>query len=179
MRKLSTCVALTVAGIAVVAGSYTVMAQDDDRGSRRFAARLGGYPEVPANSTTGHGVLVARLDEVNGADVLEYTLTYRELEGTTTTAAHIHVGQTTANGGVSAFLCGGGDKPACPSGGGTVEGVIDAADVIGPAGQGVAAGEFAELIRAMRAGVTYANVHTNKHPGGEIRGQIRKQDHDR
>jgi hypothetical protein len=58
-----------------------------------------------------------------------------------------------------------------------VEGVIDPTDVIGPAGQGLAAGEFAELVRAMRAGMTYANVHTNKHPGGDIRGQI--QDHDR
>lgn len=180
VRKLSTYVALTVVGIPVVAGSYTVAAHDDDRGSRRFAARLDGYQEVPANSTTGQGIFVAKLDEINGADVLEYTLTYRALEGTTTAAAHIHVGQRTANGGVSAFLCGGGDKPACPPTGGTVEGVIDAADVIGPAGQGVAAGEFAELIRAMRAGVTYANVHTNKHPGGEIRGQIGKHgDHDR
>jgi len=42
--------------------------------------------------------------------------------------------------------------------------------------QGIAAGEIAEIIRAMRAGVTYANVHTNKHPTGEIRGQLRTDD---
>jgi len=34
------------------------------------------------------------------------------------------------------------------------------------------AGEFDEFIAAMRAGVTYANVHTSQFPGGEIRGQI-------
>jgi hypothetical protein len=44
--------------------------------------------------------------------------------------------------------------------------------VIGPAGQGIAAGEFAEIVRAIRAGRAYANVHSTKFPGGEIRGQI-------
>jgi hypothetical protein len=47
-----------------------------------------------------------------------------------------------------------------------------AGDVIGPAGQGVAAMEFDELLRAMRAGRTYVNVHSDKHPGGEIRGKL-------
>jgi hypothetical protein len=44
---------------------------------------------------------------------------------------------------------------------------------VGPTGQGIAAGEFAELVRAIKAGRTYVNVHTTKYPGGEIRGQIR------
>jgi hypothetical protein len=73
---------------------------------------------------------------------------------------------------VSAFLCGGGDKPPCPPQSGTIVGTIDPADVIGPANQGIAPGEFAELVTAMRAGVTYANVHSSKFPNGEIRGQI-------
>jgi hypothetical protein len=45
--------------------------------------------------------------------------------------------------------------------------------VIGPLGQGVAAGEFAEVLAAIRKGVTYANVHSSRNPGGEIRGQIK------
>jgi hypothetical protein len=48
----------------------------------------------------------------------------------------------------------------------------------GPAGQGIAAGELSELIAAIRAGRTYVNVHTNKHPGGEIRGQVRSDRRD-
>jgi len=44
--------------------------------------------------------------------------------------------------------------------------------VIGPSGQGIAAGEFAELIRAIKGGRTYANVHSRSFPGGEIRGKI-------
>ena len=56
--------------------------------------------------------------------------------------------------------------------GDTITGTIRPPDVVGPAGQGIAAGEFGELVRAIRAGVTYANVHTAPFPAGEIRGQI-------
>lgn len=162
------------AGVFAVAVGYAVAS--DGEGARRFSARLHGYQEVPSVSSTGHGLFTARLDE--DSNLIEYRLTYANLEGTATLAAHIHLGQRSVNGGVSAFLCGGGDKPPCPPTAGTVEGVIDPTGIIGPVAHGLAAGEFDELVRAMRAGVTYANVHTNKHPGGEIRGQIQKHDRD-
>jgi hypothetical protein len=54
-----------------------------------------------------------------------------------------------------------------------VTGVITAANVIGPSGQGISAGEFDELIAAIRSGSAYANVHTVNRGGGEIRGIIR------
>ena len=41
-----------------------------------------------------------------------------------------------------------------------------------PAAQGIAAGEFNELVAAIRAGATYANVHSTKYEGGEIRAQL-------
>jgi hypothetical protein len=128
--------------------------------------RLIGYEEVPAISTTGRGVFRA---EVRGGEI-RYHLEYFNLEGTAT-VSHIHFGQRSVNGGISAFLCGGNNKPACPPSG-TVEGVITAADIIGPTAQGIEPGAFQELIAAMQAGVTYANVHSTKWPGGEIRGQI-------
>jgi hypothetical protein len=93
--------------------------------------------------------------------------------------AHIHFAQRGVNGGVAAFLCGGGDKPACPQEG-EVTGTIDANDVVGPAAQGIAGatattpGEIDELIAAMKVGATYANVHTDLFENGEIRGQIGK-----
>jgi hypothetical protein len=48
--------------------------------------------------------------------------------------------------------------------------------VLGPGVQGIAAGEFAELLTAIRSGVSYANVHSAKFPSGEIRGQIQKDE---
>lgn len=64
--------------------------------------------------------------------------------------------------------------PVCPAAaGGTVEGTIDATKVVGPTGQGVAASDFAEAIKAIRSGVAYANVHSTTFPAGEIRGQFR------
>ena len=83
------------------------------------------------------------------------------------------------NGGVSAFFCGGGGKPACPTPSGTVTGVIVPADIVGPAAQGINPGEptaFDELVRAIRSGFAYANVHTTRWPGGEIRGQLRQSE---
>lgn len=163
---------LVVSGVVLAAMTAYAGGRSDDM----FKARLSGLQEVPANSTTGGGEFRARVNEDDGT--IAYSVSYSALEGTSTLASHIHIGQKGVNGGVSAFLCGGGGKPACPTTEGTVEGTITAADVIGPAGQGVAAGEFSELIGMMRSGNTYVNVHTNKHPGGEIRGQIKGHGHD-
>ena len=153
----------------VVPGLYTSTAAAGDE-SNHLKARLDGYQEVPAVSSTGSGTLDLRIDD--DAQAVDFELTYENLEGTTTTASHIHLGQPGVNGGVSVFFCGGGGRPACTPTSGSFSGTFTAADIIGPTAQGIAPGEFAELVRAMRAGVTYVNVHTNKHPGGEIRGVI-------
>jgi len=66
--------------------------------------------------------------------------------------------------------------PQCPQGAGTVSGTLTAADVIAVAGQGIDPGAtgFAEMIKAMRNGAAYANVHTMLRPSGEIRGPLGK-----
>jgi hypothetical protein len=137
-------------------------------------AAMGGYDEVPAVSTTGTGAFSARIDETN--QQITWELSYDALEGAIT-QSHIHVGQAGVNGGISAFLCSNlGNGPAgtqpCPAAPATISGIIVPGDVVGPAGQGVAAGEFAELVAAIRAGAAYANVHSTKFPGGEARGTI-------
>ena len=134
-------------------------------------AKLLGFEEVPAISSTGTGEFRAKIDE--GNQIIAYELSYEDLEGTITNAAHIHIGQESVNGGVVAFLCGGGGKPPCTATSGTFTGTISVADIVAVPAQGIAAGEWAEVVRAMRAGKIYANVHTNKHPGGEIRGQVK------
>jgi hypothetical protein len=55
---------------------------------------------------------------------------------------------------------------------GTVTGMWTPASVVGPAGQGIAPGEWQELIRALRADAVYANVHSQTYPAGEIRDQV-------
>ena len=140
-----------------------------------FLAAMTGVKEAPVCSSTGtgtfHGTLSA--DETSVAYELTYTL-----EGTVT-QAHIHLAQVGVSGGISVWLCqtpGNVDPtglaPTCPDSG-TVSGTFTGANVIGPTTQGIAVGEFAELVRAMRQGFTYANVHSNICPSGEVRGQIR------
>jgi hypothetical protein len=166
-RKRATAFAAITMVAAVAALAFAVSASGSKTGEgNSVRAWLGGYQEVPSISTTGHGTFTAKLK--NGQ--IEYRLTYSNLEGTAQ-QAHIHLAQRGVNGAVVAFLCGGGTKPACPASG-PVTGTIVAADIIAVPAQGIAAGEINEVIRAMRAGATYANVHTSLFSGGEIRGQV-------
>ena len=168
MRTYIIITSLLAAG-TLGAATVSVVAQRDDHGANHVKASLNGYQENPSIVTTGNGTLDLRIDDE--AQTIEYELTYADLDGGAATQAHIHIGSRGVNGGVSAFLCGGA-KPACPGTGGTISGVITAGDVVGPAGQGVEAGSFAELAQAIRAGHAYGNVHNARWAGGEIRGQI-------
>jgi len=172
MRKLAIVVSLlALTGLVLVAAAALADRGGGGNGGNNFGARLTGFQETPSESTPGRGTFRARI--VSG-DTIHYTLHYEDFEAAegNTLFAHIHFGQRGVAGGVSAFLCGGGDKPPCTPTEGTFEGDIDAADVVGPNGQGIAPGEMEELIRAMRRGYTYANVHTTLNPPGLIRGQI-------
>jgi len=142
-------------------------------GGNRFSAGLTGYEETPTLSLAGTGSFSAEISKEETS--VSYTLSYTSLT-VPALAAHIHLGMPAIAGGVIAFLCdtdaGTAQIPACPGAGGTVSGSVEAADVIGPTGQGITAGEFEELVAAMRFGATYVNVHTTAFPNGEIRGQI-------
>ena len=107
---------------------------------------------------------------------ISYVLSYSGLP-TAVTQAHIHFGGVAQSGGISTFLCtnlgnGPAGTQACPASG-TISGTITPADIIGPVGQGITAGEFAEFVASIKAHKAYANVHTTERPGGEIRGQLR------
>jgi len=172
MRKLNTTL---LAGLAVTSLIYAgIVGADDER--HRVKATLSGFQETPSTlSTPGSGRFTAKIDD--DAQTIDYRLSYEGLEAPAI-AAHIHLGARATSGGVSAFLCGGGNKPACPPAGGIVTGTITPADIIGPAAQGIAPGEFAEVVRAIRNGAVYANVHSTLRTGGEIRGQLRADEED-
>ena len=165
MKKVWVTATLVVALLVGMAGASALAAKPRG-GARQPVAILNGYQEVPSLSTAGRGAFRARI----GRESISFRLAYARMEAPVT-AAHIHLGQPGVAGGVIAFLCG-GTKPACPATSGTVNGTVTPADVIGPAAQGIAPREFGELVRAMRAGATYVNVHTTRFPAGEIRGQI-------
>lgn len=162
-------ISVVVAVAAFILGGLAIA----DSQTNNFRASLDGYHETPLSiSTNATGSFRARLNPAG--DQLTYELQYSGLEGGNTLFAHVHIGQIGTSGGVMFFLCG-GPLPACPNGAGTVTGTVTAANIIGPAGQGVAAGEFQEAIAAMRDGAAYANVHTVMYTPGEIRGQINEE----
>jgi hypothetical protein len=176
------------------------LADDDDH--HRVRADLSGFNEVlftggaaaslvGAVSTPARGTFRATIDQ--GGALIRYRLSYRDLKAPVT-QAHIHFGQRHTVGGIVVWLCKTANvKPAdpavdaltplCPASG-TVEGTIVPAQVLQLAPQGFAPGDFNELVRAIRAGATYANVHSSSptpppqlgFPGGEIRGQIGRRD---
>jgi hypothetical protein len=133
---------------------------------------------VPAISTTGHATFSAK---ITATGKIKFRLRYADLEGAIQ-QAHIHFGQKGVNGAISVFLCTNlGNSPVetqvCPAAPAVVEGTLTAEDVTNLAdAQGISAGEFGELRRAIRHGLAYVNVHTTKWPGGEARGQLRVVD---
>jgi hypothetical protein len=194
MRRLILYLAL----LMVVSTIPMAMADNDDHNkSHKVRVHLSGFNEVHfvagtpdttpivppalrgAVSTAASGKFVAEIDEQN--DIIHYKLSYKNLEGNVT-QGHIHFGQRHTVGGIVVWLCQTAGTPApatvaaltpfCPEPEGTVEGTIIPAQVLAQTAQGIAAGEFDELVRAMRAGATYANVHSTLHPPGEIRGHI-------
>jgi CHRD domain len=170
MKKLTMhSLALAALLLALGAGSYAIAGGTEDRDIRET---LIGYEEVPSVSTVATGRFTARVRN----NRIEFTLSYRRLEGDVQ-QAHIHLGQRHVNGGISVFLCSNLPNPPagtqpCPAPPATITGTLMPDDVIGPAAQGIAPGEFGELVAAIRAGATYANVHSSKFPGGEIRAQL-------
>ena len=160
---------LALVGVAAANGGGS------DRKS--FKAQLTGFQEVPAISTTGTGSLRLKVNSANTE--VAFTLTFSGLQGGNAVASHIHIGQPGVNGGVTVFFCGGGGKPACPAAtSGTVTGTFTSSDVLAVTAQGIAAGDLGAVLRAMRAGVTYVNIHTAAFPSGEIRGQIKATGND-
>jgi len=66
--------------------------------------------------------------------------------------------------------------PLCPASPATVTGTLTAGSIVGPSTQGIAPGDFAEVLAALRRPIPnfYGCVHTDGFPGGSIRGAIRR-----
>jgi hypothetical protein len=151
--------------------------------AEEFRAVFSGFNEVGALNAQSGAIFSpgrATLElELNRADqTLSFVLKYSGLSAAVT-QAHIHFGKVHMAGGVMVFFCSNlasapaGTQP-CPANGGTVTGTLSAANVLGPAAQGVPAGDFQAIVDALESGTTYANVHSTAFPAGEVRGEIRR-----
>ena len=192
MRKHLAVKFILAALVVVTAAAmitFTVRAKDDDDVTT-FRARIADFGEVAPQLTGGTGTFHGTLSP--GGTTIHWTLTYTGMTAGPL-FAHIHFAPRGVNGGIVVFFCSGpattatinGGTPVkpCPDSGapahsGTVSGFWTAADVQAVVGQNVVAGNFAGLLRFLRAGLGYANVHTLAHMGGEIRGQVRVHNED-
>jgi CHRD domain len=184
MRRRLGIYGAIVGAVLLAAGAASYAVAGD--GKKEFrSGQLVGYEENPDISTVAKGRFEVTVDEA--AKTLAYKLSYSGLEGTVQ-QAHVHFAKRGVNGGITLFLCsnlgnGPAGTPPCPQSG-TVTRTAVAADIVAPATgnpavpQGIEAGNFAELVAAMRVGSTYANVHSTTWPGGEIRAQIKAQQND-
>ena len=178
-------------GAPVAAPDPPLRADLDDKGenfqSRAFCGNDADFQQSPPVITTGMGKFNA---SINADGTIAYKLQYLKLTGTgDVNFADIHFGQEKVNGGIILFLCSNvpvavgitvpPDTPLCPKGtgtGDTVRGKIVAGSIVGPAAQGINPGDLAAALKALRSGLVYAQVHTVAFTGGEIRGQIDKED---
>jgi hypothetical protein len=190
MRKVVLTTLAGVLGLAVLLVGAQALTAGHGK-SRIKADTLNSYQEVGGAASAGlsmpgTGEFKATIDDDD--QTIEWELTYAGLSGAPT-QAHIHFGNRYLAGGVSVFFCGTAvatppatQWPACPAAPAgvtqpvTLTGTWRPNDVIGPSGQGIAAGEWDEFVAALRAGMAYANIHTAMFAGGEIRAQINNKD---
>jgi CHRD domain-containing protein len=185
MKSLISKIAVAVAGTCIVVGAFdrAVRANDDNERRSFFATNLSTFNEVPPKGTGGSGTFRAQLSP--DGSTLSWTFTWEGLTGPPL-FAHIHFGQKGVNANVMTFFCGGPkgttipQKPDCPqTTSGSITGTTTAADIVplntGANDQGLNANDFLTFLEALRRGDGYANMHTTRFPGGEIRGQIRAQ----
>ena len=178
-RRLLVIAATIGAAVALTAtGSVADPTDVESHGDNLVRETLSSFNETPVALSTP-GTASFRLLINDRTQEITYRLSYSDLSADIT-QSHVHFGSPAQSGGVSFFLCtnlgnGPAGTQACPASPATITGTIRAADVIGPAGQGIAAGEFAELVKAIRAGFTYVNIHTTAFPAGEVRAQLGHQ----
>jgi len=138
------------------------MAADKQCDDCSFQAKLLGNEEVPPIITKAKGGVTFRLNK--GVELV-YQLTLTNIEEVT--AAHIYVGRRGTKGDPVAPLF---TEPKKGDISGTLysEGTIAGYQLVGS----LKGESFDCLLEMMKKGETYVNVHTEKHPAGEIRGQI-------
>jgi hypothetical protein len=179
-----------VIGVGFLMMVVGLAAADKDRNT--ISTRLSGLEETTATiQTPASGEFKAVISE-DGTSI-KYEETWRNLSSTVT-QSHIHFGRPGLSGQIVLYLCTNLAFPPAPpavvttppqptpqgcplTSPATITGVLTAADVFAsaePGGQGIDGGAegFAEMVKAIKTGSAYVNVHSVDHPSGEIRGRL-------
>jgi hypothetical protein len=164
-------VAAVIVGVALAGcnETYAVLSDAAPRKVNYFATLTGGA-EVPAVSTTASGWATWVLEDPN---TIQYEIFVAGIDSIT--MAHIHAAPAGQNGPVMAWFVPteatrtpGPGSISVPSAGGIVrQNRVSRASLAM-----VAPFTWDSLLTRMAAGTAYLNVHTRRHPGGEVRGQV-------
>ena len=131
---------------------------------KSFHAKLTGKDEVPSVKTKATGEVKFKLSS-DGKE-LSYILDVKNIENAT--AAHIHLGKKGKSGPPVANLFTGPKKENNFSGElskGTLTTTELSGDLMGKS--------ITDLVKLIKSGELYVNVHTDANPDGAIRGQIK------
>jgi CHRD domain-containing protein len=178
MRKLLAIIGVSMLGLGVtaVAGAHHRFL-----GSHSFHAKLTGAQETPPVTTDAKGIGQFRLRKDDGGlGGLRYLVLVRKIDNVT--LAHIHCAKRGEAGPIVADLYPATGAQAATLGNGWV--VRGTVTTVHPNvqcklrdGTLTTVTSLQDLVRLMRRGLTYANVHTTDFPNGEIRGQIHRHGH--
>jgi CHRD domain-containing protein len=175
MRKV-----LTIIGVSVLGLGVTAVAGAHHRGQlHSFHAKLTGAQETPPVTTNAKGVALFRLRRDDGAVALRYVVLVRKIDNVT--MAHIHCAKRGEAGPIVADLYPAAGAEAKTVGDGwAVRGTVTTVHAVQCKlrdGTMMNVTSLQDLVRLMRRGLTYANVHTTEFPNGEVRGQIHRHGH--
>lgn len=153
--------------IMLIAGLSLVIPAANAQMKTKFEANLAGKNQVPAVQSSATGQAMFQLSP--DGKTLSYTLSVKGIDNVT--MAHIHMAPMGKDGPPVAWLYGDKMHPATKKGmfsGTLAKGTITAAQLAGP----MKGKPLSDLVKTIRDGNAYVNVHTMAHPAGEIRGQI-------
>ena len=153
---ITVLIAATITMVSALTFSNNIVLAQNEK----FNAKLSGQEEVPPVQTTTSGMAWFKPMQ----DKVWFKLNVTDMQGVT--QAHIHTGKQGENGPPVVTLYK-SDTPQ-PINGKLAYGNITANLLEGP----MKGKQISDLATAMSNGSTYVNVHTEKHPNGEIRGQI-------
>jgi len=159
MRRLS----LAIAGLFILVASSQAQAQ-----TVTFTAQLHGGNEVPVVVTGSVGTATVTWNTATKTGTYRVDVYNMPVPAT---ASHIHAGAVGAGGPVIVnFVVPGANAISNDFG---FSGTFACSDVVVRAPQGINSCEDFE--QALLLNNTYANVHSQANPGGEIRGQLIRQ----